>query len=72
LKEDHNLGFPESSEYETLGGFLMTILQKIPQTGETVVIEGKRINIVEMVGQRISKVKVEKLPPSTEKTPLPH
>jgi CBS domain containing-hemolysin-like protein len=27
-----------------------------------VVIEGKRINIVEMVGQRISKVKLEKLP----------
>ena len=55
LKEDYNLHFPESPEYETLGGFLMTILQKIPQTGETVVIEGKRISIVEMVGQRISK-----------------
>ncbi len=31
LKEDYNLQFPESPEYETLGGFLMTILQKIPQ-----------------------------------------
>lgn len=72
LKEDYNLHFPESPEYETLGGFLMTILQKIPQTGETVVIEGKRISIVEMVGQRISKVKLEKLPPSTEKTSPPH
>jgi putative hemolysin len=72
LKEDHNLGFPESSEYETLGGFLMTILQKIPQTGETVVIEGKRINIVEMVGRRISKVKVEKIPAPVEKMSPPH
>jgi CBS domain containing-hemolysin-like protein len=50
----------------------MTILQKIPQTGETVVIEGKRINIVEMVGQRISKVKVEKIPAPVEKTSPPH
>ncbi len=72
LKEDHNLLFPESPEYETLGGFLMTILQKIPQPGETVVIEDKRISIVEMVGQRISKVKVEKLPPSGEQAPSLH
>jgi len=72
LKEDYNLHFPESPEYETLGGFLMTILQKIPQTGETVVIEEKRMSIVEMVGQRISKVKLEKLPPSSEKTSPPH
>ena len=72
LKEDYNLSFPESSEYETLGGFLMTILQKIPQTGETVVIEEKRVNIVEMVGQRISKVKVEKIPAPVEKTSPPH
>jgi hypothetical protein len=27
-----------------------------------VITEGKRIGIVEMVGQRISKVKLEKLP----------
>jgi putative hemolysin len=72
LKEDYNLFLPESPEYETLGGFLMTILQKIPQVGETVVIEEKRITIVEMVGQRISKAKLEKLPPSNEKTPLLH
>jgi putative hemolysin len=62
LKEDHHIQLPESPEYETLGGFLMTALQKIPQTGDRVEIEGKRIKIVEMVGQRISKAKLEKLP----------
>jgi putative hemolysin len=62
LKEDHHLPLPESSEYETLGGFLMTTLQKIPQTGDQVEVEGKRLRIVEMVGQRIAKVKLEKLP----------
>ena len=62
LKEDYQISLPESSEYETLGGFLMTALQKIPQVGDMVEIEGKRIKIVEMVGQRISKVKLEKLP----------
>lgn len=67
LKEDYNLQFPESPEYETLGGFLMTILQKIPQAGETVIIEEKRISVMEMVGKRIAKVKLEKFPLTTEK-----
>jgi CBS domain containing-hemolysin-like protein len=31
-------------------------------------IEGKRMRIVEMVGQRISKVKLERLPEPAEKT----
>jgi putative hemolysin len=62
LREDYHVPLPESPEYETLGGFLMTVLQKIPQAGDMVETEGKRIRIVEMVGQKISKVKLEKLP----------
>jgi len=65
LKEDYQIPLLESTEYETLGGFLMTTLQKIPQVGDMVETEGKRISIVEMVGQRISKVKLEKLPETT-------
>ncbi len=68
LKEDHSIPLPESPEYETLGGFLMTALQKIPIIGDKVEVEGKRFNIIEMVGQRISKVKLEKLPETTEGT----
>jgi CBS domain containing-hemolysin-like protein len=40
----------------------MTALQKIPQAGDLVETEEKRLRIVEMVGQRIAKVKLEKLP----------
>jgi len=69
LKEDYHVPLPESPEYETVGGFLMTTLQKIPQAGDRVEVEGKRIRIVEMVGQRISKVKLEKLPEPAEEPP---
>ncbi len=69
LKEDHHIYLPESSEYETLGGFLMTTLQKIPQAGDVVEVEGKRLQIVEMGGKRISKVKLAKLPETTEIEP---
>jgi CBS domain containing-hemolysin-like protein len=44
----------------------MATLQKIPQSGNEVEIEGKKLRIVEMVGKRISKVKLEKLPELTE------
>ena len=67
LKDDYGLQFPESPEYETVGGFLMTMLQKIPQSGETVILEDKRISVMEMVGKRIAKVKLERLPPNLEK-----
>lgn len=62
LKEDHQIDIPESADYETLSGFLLTTLQKIPKVGDVVEAEGKRITISEMVGQRISKVKMEKMP----------
>lgn len=66
LKEDYQVPLPESPDYETLGGFLMTVLQKIPQIGDKVEVEGKKITISEMIGQRISKVKLERLPETTE------
>jgi putative hemolysin len=66
LKEDYQILLPESPEYETLGGFLMTMLQKIPQVGDEVEVEGKKITISEMIGKRISKVKLERLSSTTE------
>lgn len=62
LKEDHGIEIPESPEYETLSGFLLITLQKIPKVGDIVEIEGKRITISEMIGQRISKVRLERIP----------
>lgn len=59
LREDYGIEIPESPEYETLGGFLLTALQKIPRTGDVIEQEDKRIIISEMVGQRISKVRLE-------------
>jgi putative hemolysin len=62
LKEDYKIEIPESTEYETLGGFLLTSLQRIPKIGDIVETDGKKITISEMVGQRIAKVKLEELP----------
>jgi putative hemolysin len=61
LKDDYQIEIPESTEYETLGGFLLATLQRIPRIGDVVEMEGKKITVSEMVGQRIAKVKLEKV-----------
>lgn len=62
LEDDYGVEIPESTEYETLGGFLLATLQRIPRIGDIVETEGKKITVSEMVGQRIAKVKLEKIP----------
>ena len=59
LKEDYEIEIPESTEYETLSGFLLTTLQRIPKIGDVIETEGKKITVLEMVGQRIAKIKLE-------------
>jgi CBS domain containing-hemolysin-like protein len=46
---------------ETLAGFLLTRLGKIPTGEETVDFEGRRFTVVEMSDHRISQVRVERL-----------
>lgn len=66
LQEDYNIEIPESPEYETFSGFLLAMLQRIPRIGDVVETDGKRITITEMIGQRISKVRMEQFPNDTE------
>ena len=58
LADQHRLVFSESAEYETLAGFLITQLQRMPRGGEIVKYEGWRLTIVEMDGRRIARVKI--------------
>ncbi|MFA5353693.1 MAG: hemolysin family protein [Thermodesulfovibrionales bacterium] len=61
LKEDYQVEVPESPEYETLGGFIVTFLQRMPKTGDLVEMSDKTLRVIEMVGQRIAKVKMERI-----------
>ena len=60
LQEDYGIEIPESPDYETLGGFIVTHLQRIPKAGDSIDLDDKILRVVEMVGQRIAKVKLEK------------
>jgi putative hemolysin len=48
----------ESGDFETLGGFLMASLGRIPDVGDTFDWDNRRFEIVDMDGRRIDRVLV--------------
>jgi putative hemolysin len=62
LLEDFSLEIPDSPDYETLGGFMLTKLQGIPRGGEVVRHARHKFTIVDMDGMRIAKVKIDLAP----------
>jgi len=63
LESQYQLSLPRDSGFETLAGFILARLQRIPRQGETFEYEGHRYTVLEIEGHRIAKVKIEKLEP---------
>ena len=61
LEAEYGLLLPRDAGFETLGGFILARLQRIPYLGESFEYEGRRYTVEEMEGHRIAKVKIEKL-----------
>lgn len=63
FKELFGLGLlPNENDYETLAGFVMTSLGRIPQTADRFEWEGLRFEVVDMDARRVDKVLVSTLP----------
>ena len=52
---------------DTLGGFILTTLQKIPETNETFTTNSYDIKIVHMIGKRIARVMLKRVEEPKEK-----
>jgi CBS domain containing-hemolysin-like protein len=61
LETQHGLLLPRDAGFETLAGFVLARLQRIPYLGEAFEYEGYRYTVEEMEGHRIAKVKIEKV-----------
>jgi putative hemolysin len=64
LKDLLDLGrFPEedSGDYETLGGFVMSVLGRVPEAGDHFEYRGFRFEVVDMDGHRVDKVLVQRV-----------
>jgi putative hemolysin len=53
---------PHEDEYETLSGFIMTNLGRVPQPAESFEWNGFRFEVMDMDGRRVDKVLVTTLP----------
>lgn len=61
LADDYEIVLPRGAGYETVAGFVLDCLGKIPKGGESFAYEGRVYTVVDMDGLRVAKVKIEKL-----------
>ncbi len=74
INEQIGLNLPVLEEYQTLGGFLMFQLQKIPAPGEMLTYQNLEIEVLTMKGPRLDQVCIRRIPvpaePSAEEEAL--
>ncbi len=51
----------DSGDFQTLGGFMMARVNRVPQVGDHVLVKGYRFEVVDMDGRRVDRVLV--IPP---------
>jgi putative hemolysin len=62
LEAQYELKLPQDEGFETLAGFLLSRLQKMPEGGEAIDYEGRRFVVEKMDGHRVASVRVEPVP----------
>jgi CBS domain containing-hemolysin-like protein len=62
LETQYELKLPHDEGYETLAGFVLSRLQRLPAGGEFFDYEGRRFVVEKMEGHRIATVRIEPAP----------
>lgn len=61
LDSEYGIELPGDSGFETLAGFILSRLGRIPQEGDDLEHEGRRYTVVQMDRNRIARVRIQKL-----------
>jgi len=61
--------FPEDSNYETIGGFMMYMLRKIPKRTDVVEYAGYKFEVVDTENYKVDQLLVTRLPPVRDDVP---
>ncbi|GGD33902.1 membrane protein [Microbacterium faecale] len=48
---------PESDDYDTVGGYIMSALERVPDVGDTVRVEHGSLEVISMDGRRVDRVR---------------
>jgi putative hemolysin len=65
VHEQTGVRLPEGP-YETLAGYVMAALGHVPKRGEAVEVDGHRLEVTELDGRRVARVRVTPLPQAEE------
>ena len=61
-----DIALPDTGGYETVGGFLMAQLGRIPEAGDRVEVDGGRLEVVELDERRVKTVRFTAVLPAAE------
>lgn len=69
LETQYGIAIEAGAGFETLAGFLLSRLGRIPTAGEALEHDGRRFTILAMERNRIARVRVERIAPPPESAP---
>ena len=69
LESEHHIRLPRDEGFETLAGFVLAKLQRIPRSGDSFEFDGRHYTVVGMDGLRVDSVRIDALQPQTQATP---
>ena len=58
INEKYGIGLPESDDYDTLAGYVISVYQGIPEAGETIMTDRMRIRILRTDASKIELVRI--------------
>ena len=71
LESQYQIALPRDEGFETLAGFVLTRLQKIPAVGDSFEFDGRRYTVATMDGLRVESVRIETAQPQTQTQSVP-
>jgi CBS domain containing-hemolysin-like protein len=69
LDAQYQIVLPRDEGFETLAGFVLSRLQKIPAVGDSFEFEGRRYTVTSMEGLRVDRVRIESAEPEADGKP---
>jgi CBS domain containing-hemolysin-like protein len=64
VRERTAVPIPDGQAFETVGGFVMAAIGRIPRAGDEVVVDGFRVRVERMDGRRVDRVRLAALQPA--------
>ena len=64
IQDKLNIALPQDDDYDTLGGFILSLLGRFPEKGETIIYNNLSLTIKGIQKNRITKIEIHVRPQS--------